>query len=251
MKVGMLAAGVGMRLDPNGEWPPKALLRFAGRSLLQRHLEILGHFGLRDVTLAVGYRAEEIERELTRLGAERVQTRFNPDYRTSSLLSLWALRDVFAAGEPVLYMDADVLYDWRLLARLLEAPYEDCLMIDREAGDADEAVKVCLRAGRVVDFHKRIRAASYDHVAEWIGFARLGADSAKRLVGAIRSYVDSGRTEVIYEEPIRDVILAGGGRFGAVDSRGLPWIEIDFPEDLDGARNAIHPRLIGLPGTTS
>ena len=30
-----------MRLDPSGQAPPKALLRFDGRSLLQRHLEIL------------------------------------------------------------------------------------------------------------------------------------------------------------------------------------------------------------------
>jgi choline kinase len=34
MKVALLAAGVGRRLDPTGEAPPKALLRFAGRSLL-------------------------------------------------------------------------------------------------------------------------------------------------------------------------------------------------------------------------
>jgi choline kinase len=251
MKVAMLAAGVGMRLDPDGEAPPKALLRFARRSLLQRHLEILAHFGLFDVTLAVGHRAEDIERELAMLGAGRVRTRFNPDYRASSLLSLWALRDVFAAGEPVLYMDADVLYDWRLLARLLDAPAQDCLLIDRTAGDNEEALKVCVRGDRVVDFHKRIRATDFDSAAEWIGFARFGAGSAGRLASAIQSYVESGHTDVIYEEPMRDVILAEGDRFGTVDSRGLPWIEIDFPEDLDRARNEVHPRLVGLPVTSS
>ena len=51
-----------------------------------------------------------------------MRTRFNPDYRASSLLSLWTLREVLAAGAPVLYMDADVLYDRRLLARLLDSP---------------------------------------------------------------------------------------------------------------------------------
>ena len=99
MKVALLAAGVGRRLDPAGTAPPKALLRFAGKSLLQRHLEILRWFGLDDVTLVVGHRAELIERELAALGArDRVRTLFNPDYRTSSLLSLWTLRDVLRAG---------------------------------------------------------------------------------------------------------------------------------------------------------
>jgi choline kinase len=251
MKVAMLAAGVGLRLDPDGDGPPKALLRFAGRSLLARHLEILGHFGLFDVTLVVGHRADEIRRELAMLGAAgHVRTRFNPAYRSSSLLSLWCLRDVFAAGAPVLYMDADVLYDWRLLARLLEAPDEDCLLVDRASGEGEEALKVCLQGDRVVDFHKRITATAYDHTAEWIGFARCGADSAGRLADAIGRYVEGGRTEVIYEEPMRDVILAGRGRFGTADSQGLPWIEIDFPEDLDRARNEVYPRLIGLPGST-
>ncbi len=58
----------------------------------------------------------------------------------------------------------------------------------------------------------------------------------------------SGRTGVIYEEPMRDVILAAAaGRFGIVDSGGLPWVEIDFPEDLERARADIEPRLVGLP----
>ena len=252
MKVAMLAAGVGTRLDQDGEAPPKALLRFAGESLLQRHLDILAHFGLFDVTLVVGHRADEIRRELALLGAtDRVQTRFNPDYRTSSLLSLWTLREVFAAGEPVLYMDADVLYDWRLLARLLGAPDPDCLLIDRGAAVSEETLKVCIQAARVVEFHKRIQVTSYDFWAEWVGFARFGASSAARLAGAIQSYVDSGRTDVIYEEPMRDLILAAGREpFGWVDSLDLPWIEIDFQDDLERARNEIYPRLIGLPGST-
>jgi choline kinase len=247
MKVALLAAGVGRRLDPSGNAPPKALLRFAGDSLLKRHLDILVEFGLVDVTVVVGHRAAEVERELAAIGAtDLVRTPFNPDYRTSSLLSLWTLREVFAAGEPVLYMDADVLYDRRLLARLLESPHDDCLLIDRGAPPSEECLKVCIEDGRVVEFHKRIHATSYDEWAEWVGFARFSPASARQLVGAIRRYVESGRTEVIYEEPMRDVILASE-RFGCVDSAGLPWIEIDFPEDLERARTEIQPRLLEAP----
>jgi choline kinase len=252
MKVAMLAAGVGMRLDPDGEGPPKALLRFAGQSLLHRHLEILAHFGLHDITLVVGYRADEIEQELAAIGVrDMVRRVHNPDFRSGSLVSLWAAREVLAAGAPVLYMDADVLYDWRLLARLLEAPQEDCLLVDRAAAESEEAVKVCLQGDRVVDFEKQIRVPSFEYWAEWIGFTRFSARSAGQLAHALQRFVDSGRTNVLCEQAMRDVILATGDRFGTVDSQGLPWIEIDFPEDLDRARKEIHPRLIGLPETTS
>jgi choline kinase len=35
----------------------------------------------------------------------------------------------------------------------------------------------------------------------------------------------------------------------AIGTRGFPWIEIDFPEDLVRARTEVLPRLVGLPGT--
>jgi NDP-sugar pyrophosphorylase family protein len=75
MKVAMLAARVGRRLGLAEAAPPKALLRFNGESLLKRHLDILAHFGLLDLTLVVGHQSSAIEEELGAIGArERVRT---------------------------------------------------------------------------------------------------------------------------------------------------------------------------------
>jgi hypothetical protein len=79
-----------------------------------------------------------------------------------------------------------------------------------------------------------------------VGFARFGAASAARLAAAIERYVESGRVDVIYEAPMRDVILATPG-FGVADATGLPWIEIDFPGDLRRALRDILPRLVEPP----
>ena len=247
MKVAMLAAGVGHRLGMGESAPPKALLRFHGDTLLKRHLDILTHFGLFDLTLVVGYQAAAIERELAAIGARgRVQTRFNPDYRAGSLLSLWTLRDVLRAGEPILYMDADVLYDWRLLGRLLESPHANCVLIDR-GGDPDpEWVEARIHDGRIVAFDKGVTLEPYDVRAEWIGFARFSAEAAGRLAAAIQRYVESGRTDLICEKPMGDVILATAA-FGFEDVTGLPWIEIDFPQDMLRARTDVLPRLVHLP----
>jgi choline kinase len=249
MKVVMLAAGIGSRLERRPGAPPKSLLRFGGRTLLERHLATLAHFGLDDLTLAVGYEAAQIEHEIAAAGGPvRISTRFNEHFADSSLLSLWCVRDALAAGEPVLYMDADVLYDWRLIERLLEAPCPDCLLIDRNVEPGEDPVKVCLQGGQVVDFHKQIRAPAYDFWGEWVGFARFGAETAARIVPAMERYLVAGRTEVIYEEPLRDVILASPpGTFGVADISGLPWIEIDFPDDLRRAKDEILPRLAELP----
>jgi choline kinase len=247
MKVAMLAAGVGNRLGLGEDGPPKALLRFNGETLLKRHLDILAHFGLTDLTLVVGHQASAIERELGALGArESVRTTFNPDYRASSLLSLWTLRDVLTAGQAVLYMDADVLYDWRLLERLLRSPHDSCILIDSNVEPDDEIVDVRLRDGRIVAFDKGVRLDDYDVRAEWVGFARFSAPMAGALARAIEAYVQGGRVDVICEAPMQDVILRSEA-FGCADVAGLPWIEIDFPEDLERAHAEVLPRLLGLP----
>lgn len=251
MRVAILAAGVGRRLGMGEHAPPKALLRFEGETLLQRHLDILAHFGLFDLTMVVGHQAALIERELAAIGArDRVRTCFNPDYRTSSLLSLWTLRHVLRAGEPVLYMDADVLYDWRLLDRLLRSPHGDCILIGRGADPDPEWVEVRIRDGRIVAFDKGVTIDVYDLRAEWVGFARLSAETAERLALAIERYVDNGRVDLIYEKALRDVILEAPEVFGFEDITGLPWIEIDFPEDVVRAHTEILPRLVELPRTS-
>jgi choline kinase len=246
MKVAMLAAGVGRRLELPEDAPPKALLRFNGESLLKRHLDILAHFGLLDLTLVAGHGASAIEAELGAL--DRVRTCFNPDYRRGSLLSLWRLREVLTAGEAVLYMDADVLYDWRLMERLLRSPHANCILIDRNFEADADLVDVRVRNGRIVAFDKDVPPADDDIRGEWIGCTHFDAGTAATLARAVEGYVRSGRVDVICEKAMRDVILTTYA-FGFEDVTGLPWIEIDFPEDLQRAHGEILPRLVDLPPT--
>jgi len=243
MRAVMLAAGVGERLGQSQGGRPKVLLRFGGRTLLARHLEILGHLGVEELVLALGYRASEVEAELAALAPKiAVRTVYNPDYREGSIVSLWCLREALEGSAEVVLMDADVLYDHRLAARLLAAPEASCLAMDRDYEPGEEPVKICLRQGRLVDFHKRPRAV-HDASGEWVGFLRLSSSCARALIAAAAAYIEAGRRQTVYEEAIREAILAAPEAFGVADITGLPWIEIDFPEDVERARREILPRL--------
>jgi choline kinase len=248
MKAVILAAGVGRRLDMENT-PPKVLLRFGGRSLLERHLEILRYCGVERVELAVGHRAKEVEQEVAAVGATGfVRTRLNPDYRRGSIVSLWSLRQAFTRGEPLIFMDGDVLYDYRIMERLIASRHENCFLMDRSIEPGEEPVKLCMRDGRLVDFHKRPQLA-HDWHGEWVGFAQFTPEIAARIAVAAERYVDSGRHDEIYEEAFRDVVLREpAGTFDVEDITGLPWVEIDFPEDVRRAEREVFPRLIDLPG---
>ncbi len=242
----ILAAGVGRRLGldtAGGEPRPKVLLDLAGRSLLYRHLSLLEQCGIESVTIVVGYGAEQIRSALTTSGTGlTVTTLENPDFREGSVVSLWAARNVLRCLQPILLMDADVLYDRRLLARLLQSTHGDCLLLDRNIEAGDEPVKLCVRSGRIVDFRK-VPTEPYDWHGESVGFFRFTPMSGCELADRAGSYVASGRRSEEYEEPIRDMIRASDpNRFGFEDISSLPWTEIDFPDDVIKAR-ALLPQL--------
>lgn len=243
MRAAILAAGVGRRLE-RPDLPPKVLLRFGGESLLARHVRILRACGVRRIDLAVGYCADMVEQEIAEIRAgDVVATYHNPDYERGAIASLWTLREAFTCGESVLFMDGDVLYDQRMMRALMEAPPGDCFLMDRATEEGDDPVRLCMRDGQLVDFHKRPQLA-YDWWGEWIGFARFTPATATRIAAATERYVRSGRLDEIYEEAFRDVVVSEPpGSFAVADVTGLPWVEIDFPEDLDRAAREILPRL--------
>ena len=245
MRALILAAGMGKRMG--AETPsPKVLLEFAGKTPLARHLENLRRGGVEDIVIGIGYRAEAIQAELSRLGAgSTVRTVLNEEYDEGSVVTLWTLRDELARGGDVLIMDADVLYDHRLLVRLLDTRHPTCFLLDREIEPGEEPVKICVRDWRMVEFRKQVDPdLAYDYHGESVGFFRFAEEDAARLAGRTEEYVDRGITDAPHEEVLRDLLLAdAGASFGFEDVTGLPWMEIDFPEDVRRAEEQILPRL--------
>ncbi|MEO6340335.1 MAG: phosphocholine cytidylyltransferase family protein [Caulobacteraceae bacterium] len=240
----LLAAGVGKRLGASHDGP-KVLLDFDGRTLLARHMAALAANGVERLSITVGHLQEAI-RTAAELAPNGLTVSFvdNPDYRQGSLVSLQVQGDLLRAGEPVLLMDGDVLYDARMIARLNDASFENTLLVDRNLEPGDEPVKVCFRGETIVDFRKQPEHA-YDWHGESVGFFRFSPEMAVSLAARCDDYVRAGRTDVEYEEAIRDMILAEPARFGAADVSDLPWTEIDFEGDVARARAEILPQLEG------
>lgn len=248
MKVVMLAAGIGARLGyTNRESPPKVLLRFGGKSLLEYHIDIFKRHGIDELVLGIGFHHEDIDREIEKLGAgDFVRTIFNKDYDQGNIVTLWTLRDELCCGETVLLMDADVLYDESLLERLVNSRRQNCLLIDRAFEPGDEPVKVAVRDGEIIEFRKWL-SADFDFCGESVGFFKLSADVARKIIRQTELYLDQGRRQEPYEETIRDVLLTSPrGTFAFEDITGKPWIEIDFATDIERANNEILPRILQL-----
>ncbi len=242
----ILAAGRGSRLEqhnPTGR--PKCLLEFGGRSLLARHLDILYQLGIRQADLVVGYKADSIIEHVATLASRPdLAFHFNPQFRRGSVLSLWAAQETLNSGQSVIIMDADVLYHPDILKRLIQTEKKNCFLLDRDFPTDDEAVKIAVNEGLMVEFRKQLAPGlSFDLLGESVGFFSFGPACAATIAAECARFDREGRGDAPHEEVLRNVLLADPGSFTYEDVTGLPWIEIDFPEDVLRATDEILPAI--------
>lgn len=238
----ILAAGRGSRLaEFNPESLPKCLLEFGGHSLLSRHLDLLYRLHIHTVDLVVGYEADRIIEHVGTLASRPdVAFHYNPRFEQGSVVSLRAASDVLTSGEDVLLMDADVLYHPQILARLVQSSKPNCFLLDRDFMPGDEPVKIALQNGLMVEFRKRLPAGLvYDQIGESVGFFRFGGLCAARIAKECERFESEGLADSPHEEALRNVLLENPADFDIEDVTGLPWIEIDFPEDVERANTEI------------
>jgi choline kinase len=90
----------------------------------------------------------------------------------------------------------------------------------------------------------------YDTIGESVGFFLFREDTARCFAGIVAGYIDTGRSNMPHEEAVCDLLLEGGHEFDIADVIGVPWIEIDFPNDVTRAGNDVLPRLQKTVGAT-
>ncbi len=227
----ILAAGISSRLRPLTNELPKSLLRVGNTPLLQRTLESLCRNHIRECIIVTGFWKEKIE-EFVRslplpLAAAFVE---NPLFATTANnYSLWTAHTQ-ARGHDMLLLDADILFDFQLLPPLLNSPHPNGLIIRKAGNLGAEEIKVELDdQGDVRHIGKNITP---DVAAgESIGIEKFDARTAERLFEILGRRKE--RNE-FYEASFQEMI-DGGVRIHAVDSAGLPCMEIDTIEDLAAA----------------
>lgn len=244
MKVIILAAGKGARLNGTTGESPKCLVQIGGLSLIERQIRVLRAAGLEDIAVVVGCQAEEVRRVCGQDIAYIENARYA---QTNSLYSLWLARPLLYG--PFMVLNCDVLFHPELLTDLIASKYENALLLGyREPSQppyGDEEMKVRVIGDRVVDMSKEMEPAEAD--GENVGIVKFGAQGAAALVGIMDRLIAEGRLRDW--APRAFASFATAYPLHAVDTRGLPWIEIDFPEDFKRAIREVLPAIEHHEGT--
>jgi choline kinase len=239
----ILAAGKGSRLNGTAGDKPKCLVEAGGLTLLERQIRILDRAGVDDITIVVGCAADRVRALCGRRVTYVENIRFA---ETNSLYSLWMARALLHEGFVVL--NCDVLFHPVLLTDLLTSRHQDALLIAyRDAHEppyGDEEMKVKVRCGRVVDMSKTMDPGEAD--GENLGIVKFSPAGAAILVDILDRLVAAGELRAWAPRAFRE--FARIRPLHAISTRGLPWIEIDFPEDYQRAVREVLPAIDAMAG---
>ena len=240
MKAIILAAGKGTRLD-GAAVKPKCLVEVGGETLLHRQLEALHAANIKQIVVVVGFGADSIRADCD----NTVEFVENKDFATtSSLYSLWLARDYLSDGFVVL--NSDVLFHPQMLANLLDSSIDDALLISmtehQKAPLGDEEMKVKLLNGMIVDISKEMDPLEAD--GENVGIVKFSPAGAKLLIDYMNELIANGGMKDWAPRAFRE--FAQHHPLQAISTKGLPWIEIDFPEDYQMAVSDVYPKIESL-----
>jgi choline kinase len=242
MKAIILAAGVGKRFKEVTDHRPKCLIEIQGKTLLERTLTALGAAGVCEAVLVVGYRGEMIQQHFgPRCGDVQVRYVNNPHYTKGAILSLWSAREEF--NDDLIIMDADVLFPVALIARLVRSSHANCFLLDGSSENTGEEQMLLTGGGRVLNI-VRGGSGDFEVVGESVGFLKVSQTDAPLLRSILEDFVAQGRDSIEHEEVFPVFLAQRVVGFERVDD--LPWIEIDFPTDLEQAERDVLPRILAF-----
>jgi choline kinase len=233
MKAIILSAGQGSRLGHLVDDRPKCLIDFSGRSLLDRQLDTLAANGVDEAVVVTGFHDDKVEEALARRsGGPRVRTIFNPFYKVADNTgSLYMAREELRGD--CLVWNGDTLVSRTLMQRVVENGRQGiCVTIDRKDGYDDDDMKVVEAGGRLKAIGKRLSEGVNAESIGLLAFRSGGAEQFREAIeGAMRT---PEGTTIWYLRVINQI--AQGGDVWTLDIQGEEWGEVDFPPDVESAR---------------
>ena len=237
MKAVILAAGLAKRLRPLTDLTPKCLLDIGGKNLLQRTIENVLQNGINDFIFVTGYRENMIKEYIAKnfpdLNAVFLT---NSDYmNNNNSYSLWMTKDY--AGEEIILMDSDILFDGQIIKELINSKFQTCLALKKHKLDEEQIKVKAGNSNKVLEISKVVEIEKA--IGESIGIEIISGEFLKDMYDILeRKIVKENNVNEFYEKTFEEVIEKNDSakEMYVVDISEYMCMEIDTIEDLENAR---------------
>lgn len=226
MKVIILAAGMGTRLDSSENHAPKPLTKLSdGITLLSHQLSGLApYLSLDNVIVVVGYHKEDIINSFPHLQYVN-NLDFAKENTSKSLLK--ALEHIH---EDVLWLNGDVLFNPSIIQQIL-LKNQTCMVVNKAQVGEEEVKYRTNDMGHIIEVSKQVKNGEGEALG--INFFK------KQDLSLLKKHLASCQPNDYFEKGIEESIKEGLKVIPIVV--GIDdCVEIDFPEDLAKANKLLY-----------
>lgn len=227
----ILAAGKGNNLQPLTLKYAKTSYKLdENTTVLQRMVRSIRHVDKNaEIVVVIGYKADEIRRELD---GENVTFVMNPFYEvTNSISSVWFARD-YLERENVAIVHGDVVFSDEIIASYLTVPTDHPYVLADSGIKQTGAYNVVAQGDQVLVMSKKLE----NFTAKYCCMTKLDPVSSRLFKEEIDSMIKENMYDQFFEDGLVQMIMFHDFQLFFKDIAGKKWAEVDTVDDLLKAR---------------
>lgn len=224
MKIIILAAGIGSRLDLEKPAPKTLTKLNNNQTILETQLSTLSQYlSLQDVIVAVGFHYEEV------IGAyPDLLYSYNPDFRTQNTAKS-LLRAARKVKDDLLFLNGDLIFHPHALKSLLNYKNNSVLVAPGICGEEEIKYKID-KEGNITEISKQTKNGA----GEAVGLNFIKKEDLPLFLFHLEQCQENDYFEKAMEKSLQE-----GVKFQAIPIARRHACEIDFPEDLKHANELL------------
>ena len=227
----VLAAGKGNNLQPLTLKYAKTSYKLdAETTVLQRMVRSIRHTDKNaEIVVVVGYKAEEIKKELE---GENVIFVMNPFYEvTNSISSIWFARD-YLERENVTIVHGDVVFSNEIVNSYLTVPTEFPYVLVDSSYECPGAYNAVIQGDQVLVMSKKLE----HFTAKYCCMTKLDPVSSRLLKQEVDGMIYDNMYDQYFEDSLVQMIMFHDVQLFSRDIAGKKWAEVDTVDDLLAAQ---------------
>jgi len=254
VKLIILAAGEGKRLQPLTKNTPKCMVEIFGKPLIEHQIDVIKKCGITEIIIVNGYRGELIK-------IPDVQFYKNEKYHSTNMVETLFCAEKELDG-PVIISYGDILYEKNVLEKLLNSKNDFSIVIDKNWKEfwqiriqniLDDVESLTLKDGFITNLGQKV--TSLNHIeGQYIGLMKFQNNAIsvlKDFYDISKKQSESGQNplnpktsfENSYMTDFLQGLINNGHKLKAVEING-GWLELDTLNDLKIYENLYNKKIL-------
>lgn len=232
MKIAILAAGVGSRLQPLTNDKPKSLLKIKNGTIIGKLVNQFKLNGFNEFIIVLGYQEKKLKDYLTyTFPNEHFEFIYNSNYEImNNIYSFYLLRP-FIKENNLLLVNSDLVCEDAIIKIAVDSPLNTLIVDDIKILNEEEMKVMVTEEGHISHIGKGLPPSkSY---GEYIGLLKFDKKTVNKIMKTAEKFIRNGLTNEWYENVINYELPKL--RLKPVPIKGLKWLEVDTVGDYKRA----------------